>query len=75
VDDYFSVDRFKKAYVRRIEQLGDRNLWPKVGIAKEIGAPLAKRVVGRQRKNMIKSCLEGGSSKKSSNIETEKSKK
>jgi hypothetical protein len=75
VDDYFLVDKFKKVYARRIEQLGDQSLWPKVGIAKETGAPLAKRAVGRQRKNRIKSCLEGGSSKKSSNTETEKSKK
>jgi len=39
-------------------------LWPKVEFAKDVGAPLGKRAVGRQKKNRIKSCLEGGSGKK-----------
>jgi hypothetical protein len=25
VDEYFSVERFKKTYARRVEQLGDRS--------------------------------------------------
>jgi hypothetical protein len=64
VDDYFSVKKFKKAYARRVEQLGDRSFWPKVQIAADVGAPIGKRPVGRQRKNRIKGCLEGGSGKK-----------
>lgn len=64
VDDYFSVESFKKAYGRILEPLGDKSMWPKVPIADEVGAPLGKRPVGRQRKNRIKSCLEGGSAKK-----------
>jgi hypothetical protein len=64
VDDYFSVDKFKKAYGRMIESLSDKSFWPKVNLADEVGAPLGKRSVGRQRKNRIKSCLEGGKGKK-----------
>jgi hypothetical protein len=33
VDEYFSVEKFKKAYKRRVKQLGDNNFWPKVEIA------------------------------------------
>jgi hypothetical protein len=46
-----------------------------VDFAKEVGAPLGKRGVGRQRKNRIKSCLEGGSNKKKPSNDTEKTKK
>jgi hypothetical protein len=63
VDDYFSV-KFKKTYARRIEQLGERSMWPKVDVEAVVGAPLGKRPVGRQRKNRIKGFLEGGSGKK-----------
>jgi hypothetical protein len=78
VNEYFSVDKFKKAYARRVEQLGDRSYWPKVEFAKEVGAPLLKRMVGRKRKNRMKGCLEGESGKKTSESkenETEKAKK
>jgi hypothetical protein len=30
VDDYFSVEKFKKAYGRRIKQLADRSFWPEL---------------------------------------------
>jgi hypothetical protein len=75
VNEYFSVAKFKKAYARRVEQLGDRSFWPEVEIAVDVGAPLSKRAVGRQRKNRIKGCLEGESGKKLSGNETEKAKK
>jgi hypothetical protein len=57
MNDYFSVEKFKKAYARRVEQLGDRSFWPQVEIAADVGATLLKRSVGRQRKNRIKGCL------------------
>lgn len=41
----------------------DRSMWPKVDLGYVLGAPLGKRGVGRQRKNRIKSFLEGGSRK------------
>jgi hypothetical protein len=75
VGDYFSVDKFKKAYARRVEQLGDQSFWPEVEIAGDVGAPLIKRSVGRQKKNRIKECLEGGSGKKKDANESEKAKK
>jgi hypothetical protein len=69
VDDYYSVEKFRKAYMRRIPPIGDRSFWPKVDIANEVFAPMAKRGVGRQRKNRIKSCLEGGTAKKRKGVE------
>jgi hypothetical protein len=75
VDDYFSVEKFKKAYARRVEPLGDRSFWPQVELEYEVCAPLLKRSVGRQRKNRIKGCLKGGSGKKASGNETEKANK
>jgi hypothetical protein len=76
VDDYFSVEKFKNAYTRRIESVGDKSFWPQVAIAEEVNAPIGKRSVGRQRKNRMKSCLEGGGAKKKQSIpEEEKEKK
>jgi hypothetical protein len=46
VHEYFSVDKFKKAYDRRLGLLGDRSFWPKVSIAMEVGALLAKDRLG-----------------------------
>ena len=64
VHDYFSGERFRNAYKMLVVPLGDKSFCPKVDIASEVGAPLTKRSVGQQRKNRIKSCLEGGSSSK-----------
>jgi hypothetical protein len=80
VHDYYSVEKFRKAYARQIEQLPSKEKWPKVDLAFEVGAPLSKRGVGRQQKNRIKSCLEGGSggskcTKKFAENENEKTKK
>jgi hypothetical protein len=63
VDDYYYVEKFRKAYMGRIPPIGDRSFWPKVDFSNEVCAPMAKRVVGLQRKNRMKSCLEGGSGK------------
>jgi hypothetical protein len=75
VDDYYSVEMYMKAYSRLVEPIENKLFWPKVDFAKEVGAPLGKRGVGRQRKNRIKSCLEGGSSKKKPSNDNEKTKK
>lgn len=64
VDEYYFVQRFKATYEGSIEQLRDKLSWPFVDFAKYVSAPLGKRCVGRQRKNRIKSCLEGGQTKK-----------
>jgi hypothetical protein len=63
VDDYFSVEKYVKAYERVVEPIGDKSMWPKVDDASEVAAPIGKRAAGRQWKNRIKSCLEGGSGK------------
>jgi hypothetical protein len=76
VDDYFSVAKFRKAFGRVFEELGDRSLWAKVDISFHVGAPLGRRKVGRQRKNRMKGCLKlGGSGQKASANECEKAKK
>jgi hypothetical protein len=75
VDDYFSVEMFRKAYDGRIEQLQDKFFWPHVDITKIVVTPLQPRQVGRQRKNRFKSCLEGGSGKKRKGKEVEKDRK
>jgi hypothetical protein len=72
VDDYYSVDKFKKAYLRTVPPIEDRSFWPTVDFASQVCAPLSKRGVGRQRKNRIKSCLEGGSGKKAKVISNDK---
>jgi hypothetical protein len=46
-----------------------------VEIVAYVGAPLLKRLVGRQRKNRMKGYLEGGGGKKMENNESEKVKK
>jgi hypothetical protein len=75
VDEYFSVQKFKKADTRRVKHLGDRSFWLHVSIAPEVGAPMSKRLVGRQWKNRIKRCLEvGGSSERPSSKANERQK-
>ena len=63
VHEYYSVERFQNAYKRLIEPLPDKSYWPHVDLPFEVAAPLVPRGVGRQRKQRIKSFLEGGSSK------------
>lgn len=75
VDDSYSVEKFRKAYEGRVEQLRDKFFWPRVDFANEVSAPLGKRGVGRQWKNRIKGCLEGGSGRKHKGNETEKDRK
>jgi hypothetical protein len=75
VHEYYSVQKFQNAYRRVVIAVGDKSFWPVVDFEVSVGAPLAKRPVGRQRKNRIKSCLEGGSGKKSSANENEKTRK
>lgn len=80
VHEYYSVQKFRNAYARMIEPIPHKDKWPKLDLPIEIAAPLSKRSVGRQKKNRIKGCLEGGSggSKSGPNIsenENEKTKK
>jgi hypothetical protein len=60
IDDYFSVEKFKKSYGRLMEELGDRSLWPKVYIGFHVSAPIGRRKVGRQRKDRMPRNWGGG---------------
>jgi ribosomal protein L44E len=75
VDGYYSVEKFQNAYKWVVTPLGDKSFWPVVDISKAVGAPLAKRPMGWQQKNRIKSCLESGSGKKPSGNAKEKTRK
>jgi hypothetical protein len=75
VNNYYSMEKFKNAYKRIVVPLGDKSFWPKVGIRVPVQAPLVKRPVGRQMRNRMKGCFEGGSGKKKSGKEKEKTKK
>jgi hypothetical protein len=46
MDDYFSVENFKKAYAREVQPIADRSFWSDVKIVAYVGAPLLKRPVG-----------------------------
>lgn len=56
VHDYFSVEKFRKAYARMVEPMPSKEKWPKVDLPFEVAAPLTKRGVGRQKKSRYKSC-------------------
>ena len=46
VDDYYSVERFRIAYSRMVEPIGDRSFWPSVDFASGVFAPIARIVLG-----------------------------
>jgi hypothetical protein len=73
--DYYSVEKFQAAYKRVVVLLRDKSFLPEVDIRVPVGVPLVKRHVGQQIKNRMKCCHEGGSSKKKSGKEKEKTKK
>jgi hypothetical protein len=75
VHEYYSVEKFQNTYKRVMTPLCDKSFWPEVDIGVSVGAPLGKRLVGRQRKNRFKSCLEGGSGKKTTDKDKEKQRK
>ncbi|KAL4573192.1 hypothetical protein LXL04_019990 [Taraxacum kok-saghyz] len=57
VDQYFTIEKFKKAYEFQIAPLPGRDQWmQKVG--EKIYPPIIKRPVGRLRKNRIKASTE-----------------
>ena len=64
VDDYFSVNKFRAAYEGSIPCIPDKSMWPKATHGFFMHPPYLRSTGGR-RKNMMKSSLEGGSSKKS----------
>lgn len=78
VNPYYSVKMFRDAYKGLIEPLPDKSYWPHVDLPFEVGAPLPRKTVGRNRRLRFKSCLEGGGGKskdKAAANETDKGKK
>jgi len=60
IDDYYSIDVFKKAYAGIVMLMTDRNQWPKVDMGFKLWPPILKRVAGRPRTRRIKGAEEGG---------------
>jgi hypothetical protein len=60
IDDYYSVDKFKKAYEHVIAPMTDRDQWPKVDMGFKLWPPRLMRAAGRPRSRRIKSAEEGG---------------
>jgi hypothetical protein len=50
VDEYYSVANFTTTYSRVVPPIGDKSFWSEVPFTKEVGSPIEKRVVGRQKK-------------------------
>ena len=60
IDDYYSVDVFKKAYAGIVMPMTDRNQWPKVDMGFKLWPPILKRAAGRPRTRRMKGAEEGG---------------
>jgi hypothetical protein len=56
VDDYYSMEKFKKAYKRVVVPLENKSFWAQIDIQVRIRVTLVKRHVGRQR-NRFKASL------------------
>ena len=64
VDDYFSVDKFRKAYSGTFNPMTSKDSWPHVDLGYKIKKPKLRRNPGRLRVSRMKSYDEAGSSKK-----------
>ena len=60
IDDYYSVEKFKKAYENWVSPMTDRQQWPKVDPGFKLWPPILKRVAGRPRTRRCKGWEEGG---------------
>jgi hypothetical protein len=69
VDECYSVEKFKIAYAGSMPFIPDKSMWPKPTHGFFTHPPLLKSIAGGKRKNMMKSALEGGSSRKKSRNE------
>jgi hypothetical protein len=63
IDDYYSVEKFKKSYEHVISPMTDRNQWPDVDLGFKLWPPRLKRAAGRPRSRRIKGSEEGGKQK------------
>lgn len=60
VHDYFSVEKFKKAYSGMFNPMTSKHLWPHVDLEYKIKKPKLRRKPGRPRKTRIKASDEPG---------------
>ncbi|KAM0931360.1 hypothetical protein ACQ4PT_000399 [Festuca glaucescens] len=58
VDDYYSMEKFKAAYVGRIPSMTDKSQWINVDLGFKVHPPLQKAVAGRPRVQRIRGWLE-----------------
>lgn len=65
VREYYSVDKFKAAYVGLVMPMIDKHQWPRVDLGFRLWPPILKRAVGRSRKRRYKGCEKGDSGKRS----------
>jgi hypothetical protein len=63
VDEYFSVDKFKKTYSGVFNPMTSKQFWPRVDLDYKIKKPILRRKPGRPRKSRIKASDEPGSTK------------
>jgi hypothetical protein len=61
--EYFSVDKFKKAYSCVFNPMTSKQFWPRVDLGYQIKKPILKRKPGRPRKSRIKASDEPDSTK------------
>lgn len=64
VHDYFSVEKFKKAYSGMFNPMTSKHLWPHVDLEYKIKKPKLRRKPGRPRKTRIKASDKPGVTKR-----------
>jgi hypothetical protein len=64
VHEYFSVDRYRKAYASKFNPMTSKHQWPHVDLGYKINKSKLRRKPGRPRKSSIKTFDEVGTSKK-----------
>ena len=68
VDEYFSVDRFRKAYADSFNPMTSKDSWPRVDLGYKFKKPKLRRKPGRPRISRMKSYDEVGTSKRESHV-------
>ena len=64
IDDYFSVDKFRKAYAGTFNPMTSKDSWPCVDLGYKIKKPKLRRKPGKQKISRMKSYDEVGTRKK-----------
>ena len=64
VHEYFSIDRFRKAYASKFNPMISKDQWPHVDLGYQIKKPKMRRKPGRLRKSRIKPHDEVATTKK-----------